>query len=96
MTNNRIVDHPVLGKLENQTPVTFTFDGHTYTRISKAIQSLRHCLQMAFANYAFMKKPVHRAQFIATSGIVLNVASRLMNAERRSCMHDNYSRKYES
>ncbi len=31
MTNNRITDHPVLGKLENQTPVTFTFDGTTYT-----------------------------------------------------------------
>lgn len=27
---NRIVDHPVLGKLTNQTPVTFTFDGKTY------------------------------------------------------------------
>ncbi|WP_172370067.1 (2Fe-2S)-binding protein [Sporosarcina jiandibaonis] len=31
MTNNRITDHPVLGKLENQTPVKFTFDGTTYT-----------------------------------------------------------------
>ena len=30
MTNNRITDHPVLGKLKNQTPVTFTFDGTTY------------------------------------------------------------------
>ena len=30
MTTNRILDHPVLGKLENQTPVTFTFDGKTY------------------------------------------------------------------
>ena len=30
MNNNRITDHPVLGKLENQTPVTFTFDGKTY------------------------------------------------------------------
>ena len=31
MKTNRIVDHPVLGKLENQKPVTFTFDGKTYT-----------------------------------------------------------------
>lgn len=30
MTTNRILDHPVLGKLENQTPITFTFDGKTY------------------------------------------------------------------
>ena len=30
MMTNRILDHPVLGKLENQTPVTFTFDGTTY------------------------------------------------------------------
>lgn len=27
---NRIIDHPVLGKLTNQTPVTFTFDGKIY------------------------------------------------------------------
>ena len=27
---NRIVNHPVLGKLTDQTPVTFTFDGKTY------------------------------------------------------------------
>lgn len=27
---NRILNHPVLGKLENQTPVTFTFDGIAY------------------------------------------------------------------
>lgn len=27
---NRIVNHPVLGELTNQTPVTFTFDGQTY------------------------------------------------------------------
>ncbi|MEH7250986.1 (2Fe-2S)-binding protein [Neobacillus niacini] len=27
---NRIVDHPVLGKLPDKTPVTFTFDGNTY------------------------------------------------------------------
>ena len=27
---NRIVDHPVLGKLPNKAPVTFTFDGNTY------------------------------------------------------------------
>ncbi|MCZ2257747.1 (2Fe-2S)-binding protein [Sporosarcina sp. G11-34] len=33
MTTNRIVDHPVLGKLENQKPVTFTFDGTTYKGI---------------------------------------------------------------
>ena len=31
MKTNRIVEHPVLGKLENQKPVTFTFDGKTYT-----------------------------------------------------------------
>lgn len=30
MNNNRIVDHPVLGKLENQTPITFTFDEQTF------------------------------------------------------------------
>ena len=30
MKTNRIVEHPVLGKLENQKPVTFTFDGKTY------------------------------------------------------------------
>ena len=27
---NRIVDHPVLGKLPDKTPVTFTFDGNIY------------------------------------------------------------------
>lgn len=27
---NRILNHPVLGTLENQTPVNFTFDGKTY------------------------------------------------------------------
>ena len=31
MTSNRIMEHPVLGKLENQTPINFTFDGQTYT-----------------------------------------------------------------
>lgn len=30
MTTNRIVDHPVLGKLEEQKKVTFTFDGKTF------------------------------------------------------------------
>ncbi|WP_376781634.1 (2Fe-2S)-binding protein [Sporosarcina ureae] len=30
MLNNRILDHPVLGKLENQKTVTFTFDGILY------------------------------------------------------------------
>mgnify|MGYP001007716014 CR=1 FL=1 len=30
MIMNRITDHPVLGKLTNQTPITFTFDGVTY------------------------------------------------------------------
>ena len=30
MTMNRILDHPVLGKLENQKPVLFIFDGTTY------------------------------------------------------------------
>ncbi|SDN54334.1 sarcosine oxidase subunit alpha [Bacillus sp. OK048] len=30
MIKNRIVDHPVLGKLPDKTPVTFTFDGNTY------------------------------------------------------------------
>lgn len=30
MKNNRIVDHPVLGKLENRNVITFTFDGQTY------------------------------------------------------------------
>ena len=29
-TTNRIRDQPVVGKLKNQTPVTFTFDGKTY------------------------------------------------------------------
>lgn len=28
--NNRILDHPVLGKLENQTEIEFTFDGKKY------------------------------------------------------------------
>lgn len=28
---NRILNHPVLGVLENQTPVTFTFDGQRLT-----------------------------------------------------------------
>lgn len=28
---NRIMDHPILGKLENQTAITFNFDGQTYT-----------------------------------------------------------------
>ncbi len=27
---NRILNHPVLGALENQKPVNFTFDGKTY------------------------------------------------------------------
>ena len=27
---NRIVNHPVLGELTNQIPVSFTFDGQTY------------------------------------------------------------------
>lgn len=30
MTAKRIVDHPVLGKLEEQKKVTFNFDGQTY------------------------------------------------------------------
>lgn len=30
MNNNRILEHPVLGKLENPKKVTFTFDGKTY------------------------------------------------------------------
>ena len=30
MKTNRIIDHPVLGALENQTALTFTFDGKTY------------------------------------------------------------------
>lgn len=28
--NNRIVDHPILGKLEEKEKITFTFDGKTY------------------------------------------------------------------
>lgn len=31
MTNNRIVDHPVLGKLADRKEITFTFDGKEYT-----------------------------------------------------------------
>lgn len=30
MKNNRITDHPVLGKLDHQNVVSFTFDGKTY------------------------------------------------------------------
>lgn len=30
MTNNRIMDHPVLGKLKKETAFTFTFDGKDY------------------------------------------------------------------
>jgi len=30
MKNNRIVDHPVLGKLDNRNVISFTFDGKTY------------------------------------------------------------------
>lgn len=30
MTNNRIFDHPILGKLEDQNQVTFTFDDQQY------------------------------------------------------------------
>ncbi|QBQ06077.1 (2Fe-2S)-binding protein [Sporosarcina pasteurii] len=30
MTTNRIMNHPVLGKLENRKTVTFTFDGQTF------------------------------------------------------------------
>ncbi|MBP1969148.1 sarcosine oxidase subunit alpha [Virgibacillus natechei] len=30
MSNKRITKHPVLGNLDNQTAVTFTFDGKTY------------------------------------------------------------------
>lgn len=30
MSQNRIVDHPVLGHLKNKTPINFTFDGKTY------------------------------------------------------------------
>lgn len=28
--NNRITDHPILGKLENRMPVSFKFDGKEY------------------------------------------------------------------
>lgn len=28
--NNRIVDHPVLGKMTDKATITFTFDGKTY------------------------------------------------------------------
>ena len=28
--NKRIIDHPILGKLENRTPIAFTFDGKAY------------------------------------------------------------------
>lgn len=31
MKNNRIVEHPVLGSLEERKTVTFTFDGKEYT-----------------------------------------------------------------
>src|SRR5690625_345908 len=31
MSKNRIVEHPVLGNLDNQTALTFTFDGKEYT-----------------------------------------------------------------
>lgn len=31
MNNRRIVDHPVLGHLEDQEMITFTFDGKKYT-----------------------------------------------------------------
>lgn len=30
MNKNRIIDHPVLGHLKNQTAITFIFDGKTY------------------------------------------------------------------
>lgn len=30
MTNKRIVDHPVLGKLEDKKKITFQFDGQTF------------------------------------------------------------------
>ena len=30
MKTNRILDHPVLGKLADQTPITFTFDNKTF------------------------------------------------------------------
>lgn len=30
MSTNRILNHPVLGPVENKTPVTFTFDGESY------------------------------------------------------------------
>lgn len=30
MKNNRIVDHPILGKLEKRKTIHFTFDGNTY------------------------------------------------------------------
>lgn len=30
MSQNRIVDHPVLGHVEYESPITFTFDGKTY------------------------------------------------------------------
>ncbi len=30
MSQNRIIDHPVLGHLKNNKPITFTFDGKTY------------------------------------------------------------------
>lgn len=31
MNHNRIVDHPVLGKLTDQKEITFTFDGKEYS-----------------------------------------------------------------
>lgn len=30
MKNNRIVDHPVLGKIDERSSITFTFDGNQY------------------------------------------------------------------
>src|SRR5690625_6138175 len=33
MKNNRILDHPVLGKIAEQTPITFTFDNKTFVGV---------------------------------------------------------------
>ncbi len=75
MTTNRILDHPVLGKLENQTPLLLLLMG-LRIKVLKGIRLHQHFLQMALDNYAFMKKPGHHGQFIVILGIALNVVSR--------------------
>ena len=75
MKTNRIVEHPVLGKLENQKPVTFTFDGKRI-QVLKGIRLHRHFLQMGLGNSVFMNKVERNELSIVILDIALSAVSR--------------------